>query len=880
MKLKNLITQNSFGRRFSSITKIMMSLVVLLAISKGVSAQNNVNINMTWVSSTSTTADFDVYLTNTGTSTLKFNGIVFRGNHAGYKTIVDTTAGTSPSFSWQNLSANALTTATPLTAGGTVGNTWNSWPGAVSGTNLPYTTSTGQLNYSSASAFFTSTTAPTIPTAAQLTGGVKVGRFRFTVANGTFKQNALFGFVYASTASVIAYVGTATTTTSLAIAGTNKTVTTSGTQTLNPFTGYTATMSGTTAVCAGSSANISVTMSGGTSPYTLVYGDGTNSYTVNSYVSGSSISVTPNATSNYTITSVSDAGSVAAATTTGTATVTVNQPTPSLSVGAVTASANQTNGTTVVYKNNCDLVGKIVDAAGGNVLGSTSMTATLASTNFQGGLYNFMYCKRTFTASPASNGAGVVTIYMTPSDFTDYNTNKPSWMSALPTSALDPNLANVRVARESGGVYTNVFLAASSFTWNALGYWELQVSVSSVSGNFYVTSTPDCANQEVTGLSATTLSGTQVSLSWNAITGYGWFQIQRRTNSPQGAWIASGSTQLGATSATVSGLAYATAYDFRVVRVCSPTSLGNWTSAVTATTNALPCSFAPSSLSVPTVGITSATANWTAVAGSGWYGVRYRAVTAGNTGTWTTITSSTLSKVLTGLTGNTLYEVQVKTFCTNANAGVSSDWTASTQFTTMVAPPTPCSLAPTGLQISAITATTATASWNAVAGAGWYGFKYRVQNLVTPNAWISSTTGATTRNLTGLVNGTLYEVSVKTFCNNNNTGLSSDWSDSTFNFRAGLLTRSIATTELSSDFSVYPNPTTDELNIDVVMDNETMTTIKVMDMSGRVVKQIEASTIVGQNKINISLAELTAGLYTIQVINNDKLMHVTRVSKN
>ncbi len=64
----------------------------------------------------------------------------------------------------------------------------------------------------------------------------------------------------------------------------------------------------------------------------------------------------------------------------------------------------------------------------------------------------------------------------------------------------DPNLANLRVTRESGGVYTNVFLAASSFTWNALGYWELQVNVPSVEGNYLVTSTPDCINQEVTGL--------------------------------------------------------------------------------------------------------------------------------------------------------------------------------------------------------------------------------------------------------------------------------------------------------------------------------------------------------------------------------------------
>jgi len=334
-----------------------------------------------------------------------------------------------------------------------------------------------------------------------------------TVTGGTFVSGAQFGFTWASTAGVIAYVGTATTTTSLATAGTNKVVTVSASQPLGAVAaGSTAaTMSGTASVCAGSSSNLSVAITGGTSPYTLVYGDGTSTYTVNSYTSGTAISVTPSSTTSYTITSVTDAASNVGTGNTGTATVTVNQPSPNTSVGTVTASATQADGSTVVYKNSCDLVGKIVDAVGGNVLGATSMTSAKASTNLQAGTYNFMYCKRTFTATPTSNGAGVVTIYMSPSDFTDFNTNKPSWMTALPITSTDANLANVRVANVSGGVYTNIFLASSSFTWNALGYWELQVTVPNVGGTYLVTSTPDCTNQDVTGLSATATSGTTVA---------------------------------------------------------------------------------------------------------------------------------------------------------------------------------------------------------------------------------------------------------------------------------------------------------------------------------------------------------------------------------
>ena len=51
-------------------------------------------------------------------------------------------------------------------------------------------------------------------------------------------------------------------------------------------------------------------------------------------------------------------------------------------------------------------------------------------------------------------------------------------------------------------------------------------------------------------------------------------------------------------------------------------------------------------------------------------------------------------------------------------------------------------------------------------------------------------------------------------------------------------------------------------------------------MSGRVVKQAQSATFEGVNTIKVSLSELTAGMYTIQVVNNDKLIHVGRVTKN
>jgi alpha-tubulin suppressor-like RCC1 family protein len=61
--------------------------------------------------------------------------------------------------------------------------------------------------------------------------------------------------------------------------------------------------SSTTAICAGTTANLTVAIYGGVAPYTVVYSGGT----VSNYTSGSNIPVSPSATTNYSLTSVTDA---------------------------------------------------------------------------------------------------------------------------------------------------------------------------------------------------------------------------------------------------------------------------------------------------------------------------------------------------------------------------------------------------------------------------------------------------------------------------------------------------------------------------------------------------------------------------------------------
>ena len=89
-----------------------------------------------------------------------------------------------------------------------------------------------------------------------------------------------------------------------------------------PCNAYTATIADNATICTGGSTNLTVTMSGGASPYTVVYTDGSTNFTEMSYTSGSNISVSPTTTTTYTLVSVADDGNCPG-TTAGSAVVTV-----------------------------------------------------------------------------------------------------------------------------------------------------------------------------------------------------------------------------------------------------------------------------------------------------------------------------------------------------------------------------------------------------------------------------------------------------------------------------------------------------------------------------------------------------------------------------
>jgi hypothetical protein len=84
---------------------------------------------------------------------------------------------------------------------------------------------------------------------------------------------------------------------------------------------------------------------------------------------------------------------------------------------------------------------------------------------------------------------------------------------------------------------------------------------------------------------------------------------------------------------------------------------------------------------------------------------------------------------------------------------------------------------------------------------------------------------------------------------------------------------------LASSFNVYPVPTTGELNIQVESPARTSAAVKVMDVTGKLVKAILFELEKGNNTNMINISELPAGEYMLQLTDGKAINFVKQISK-
>ncbi|MEZ5045865.1 MAG: fibronectin type III domain-containing protein [Chitinophagaceae bacterium] len=266
------------------------------------------------------------------------------------------------------------------------------------------------------------------------------------------------------------------------------------------------------------------------------------------------------------------------------------------------------------------------------------------------------------------------------------------------------------------------------------------------------------------------------------------------------------------------------------------------------------------------IGGTTVVFTWDNVAGAAWYTLRYREV---GTTTWTYKTSTSSPKTVTGLTAGTDYEFEIRANCSSTSPGnYGSNITVSTN----AGCPTPV-----GLAASNVTASNATISWTPSAGALWYNIRFRPVGSTT---WVVySAPASATITLTGLMASTQYEYQVLAKCANNDISGWSILENFTTTASKNSQVEEVSAETFVANITVYPNPVRNILNVEVTATAKENTTVKVFDMSGRLVKQLQANTEVGVNNLSIDLSDVSNGLYSVQVYANDNLTHISKVNK-
>jgi hypothetical protein len=279
-------------------------------------------------------------------------------------------------------------------------------------------------------------------------------------------------------------------------------------------------------------------------------------------------------------------------------------------------------------------------------------------------------------------------------------------------------------------------------------------------------------------------------------------------------------------------------------------------------------------INMSNVGGNSATVNWNGIPGLVWYEIRYRPVGAGSWIGGGTQAAPTTFKNLVGLQAGTDYEIEVRGFC---SVNVPGPWSSTFLFQTGSSCPPPSTLF-----TSAVTKNSDTLNWNSMPNVNYYQTRHRVET--SPGVWGpwtngTASAGATTKNITGLAANSNYMWQVRAICDPSpfTTG---SWSTPDFFTTLASKPGDVADEVTTENHAiVYPNPVRDVLNIEVSNSENQLTIVRLFDISGRLVKELQAQHEAGQNVMKLDLSEFANGMYTVLVFGNHKLILSNKVDK-
>ena len=340
---------------------------------------------------------------------------------------------------------------------------------------------------------------------------------------------------------------------------------------------------------------------------------------------------------------------------------------------------------------------------------------------------------------------------------------------------------------------------------------------------------------------------------------------------------------------------FTTGQSVRMTATLNGTRAGLLTSlGCTAPTGGTTCAV-PSGLSASAITTTSASLNWSAAVGANSYGIQYRVVGAT---TWISTTSTTTSIAITGLTASTNYQFQVNSVCTSG----ASAYSALGTFTTS-AVSTGCTdiyesnntrntaktvLTNTDLFASIGTstdndyyrfATTTTTGRNIKVVLDQLPLDYDV-SLLSSTGTVLTTSQNTSTTAEQIIRNTTtsatYFVRVYPFNAANSATscyrLRINTSASTFRNSNNVVDAEPAVNEVKLEkvsgidgLTIYPNPASDELNINFFFTENSSIDATIVDMLGKTVYSNKFNAEEGFNNQSINIESLYNGIYFLKI---------------
>jgi len=302
----------------------------------------------------------------------------------------------------------------------------------------------------------------------------------------------------------------------------------------------------------------------------------------------------------------------------------------------------------------------------------------------------------------------------------------------------------------------------------------------------------------------------------------------------------------------------------------------------------------PTSLATSSILQTSATVTWAAVSGALSYNIQYR---VSGTTAWTTTTSTTTSNNITGLVASTIYQYQVQAVCSAATSTYSSIAT----FTT-VSPACSDAYESNNTRNTAKTIAVNT-DISANIGSGtdkdWFRFStvagatnikavldllpadydLRLYNSAGSQLAISQLGGTSTETIirntataatyfvqvypyssTGFNANVCYRLRINAAGSTFRDGVGTEYTEGNIN---------PAKMEAIDGISLYPNPTSDVINLSFFQEYDGTIFTEVVDIMGKVVYSGNFGAVEGFNKTEISTSNMSNGIYFLRIVQDE-----------